>query len=152
MCLLLLINDQVLRHVENNLNIVDQEVKDILIPLEYFILLDRIQEYVLGDFPPETGRYHLKEIIKLILAIQVHLGANHEFADLVLEQGGQAHVEHACVGQVDLALDPVLPSVHRLEHYGRSTEHVGQDDSAHDIGQGHESYMGPGLGLDVLTH
>ena len=94
--------------------------------------LDGVHEDVLGDLVPETGRYHLHELVELLLVVQVILGLVHELPDIVLEELWEFHVEHGGVGHVNLLLDLLAPSVESGEHYSHGSEDVGNDEGAHD--------------------
>lgn len=98
-------DDAVFRHVEVNLDVVDEEVNEVLTATEEIIGGNGVEENVLGDFVPETGRDHLQEVIQFPLAVHVILSLKHEVDDLVLDGGGQLYVDHGGVGHVDFVLE-----------------------------------------------
>jgi len=64
--ILTLANYDVLRQIEQGADIVDQEVNDIFISMEYWIALYRIQKDVLCYLKPQAGRNDAQKLIKLL--------------------------------------------------------------------------------------
>ena len=78
--ILTLANYDILRQIEQGTDIVDQEVNDIFIPMEYWIALYRIQKDMLCYLKPQAGRNDAQKLIKLPLVIEIALGEHHKLS------------------------------------------------------------------------
>ena len=120
-----LLDDGVLRHVEQSGNIMDQKVSQVLVISEYFICHDGIVQNMLGDLESETGTDDVEKLVQLLLAVKIILRHHHEFSDAGLQDLWQLHVLHGGVRHVDLLLEYLRLPVEGGHNNSYCSENIG---------------------------
>ena len=131
-CLSTLTDNGVFWHVQLCLDVVDEEVDDLKVAGEDFVLFNGGLENVLSHLKTKGRWNDAQEFIKFFLVVKIAICKHHEFSHLPLQVLWQLHVLHTRVSHINVFLKFLTFYIHGLSYDSDCTENIGVDKCSKD--------------------